>query len=211
MVSQKVLYYEPGSCSLFVRIVLEEGGFEDVGYERVYTDGEEFVLEDGALYRSVNPKGWIPALRVESGEILSEASVIGQYLVSLRPEKFNFPSTGLAKFQAMAMMNYIAADIHKGIMTIKKPFNTDQSREWLRNDMYKRYQYLEDILESQPYLLGEGFSIADAYAYTTTRWFEARGMDISRLPNIVSWQQRIESIPFVRSAIKNEGLSPLYT
>lgn len=208
--SKKVLYYEPGSCSLFIRIVLEEGNFEDVGYERIYTDGAEFLLEDGTPYRSVNSKGWIPALRVD-GEILSEASIIAQYLVSLKPEKFNFPISGLAHFQAMAVLNYIATDIHKGIMTIKKPFNTDESRDWIRNDMYKRYQYFEDVLANQRYLLGEDFSIADAYAYTTTRWFRARGMDIGRFPNLINWQKRVEAIPFVRTAITNEGLSPLYT
>lgn len=213
MVSQKVVYYEPGSCSLLIRIVLEAGEFEDVVYERVHTEGDQFLLEDGTPYKSVNSRGWIPAIRVENGVTLPEASIIAQYLVSLKPEKFNFPTeeAGLEKFQAMAMMNYIATDIHKGIMTIKKSFNTDDTRDWIRNDMYQRYQYFEDILAKQQYLLDNEFSIADAYAYTTTRWFKARGMDINHFPNMISWQKRIERIPFVRTAIKNEGLQPLYT
>lgn len=210
-VSKLKLYYLPMSNSLFARIVLEQGGFENVEYSKL-TQKEDgtIYLEDGSKYTDVNPKGWIPTLVVNDKDVLTEAVIIAQYLVSLRPEKYYFPQEGLAKFQAMALLNFLTTEIQKGIMVAKKPFADEKVRNWVADDIAKRYQYLEDILSKQDFLLGDQFSIADAYAYNTTRWVGLCGLDINRFPKMVNWQKRIEKLDFVQRAIKNEGLDPLY-
>lgn len=198
------LYYSPGACSLSPHIVAREAGV-DVELEKVDTRSHTF--NGGSDYYKVNPKGYVPALEIKAGDVLTEGPAIVQYLGDQKPQSGIVPPAGDAqRYRLQEMLGYINSEIHKTYSPLfgkdVKPEVADERRAYLR----KRYAYLEGLLATSQYLVGNKFSPADAYLYTVTRWAPFVKLDLSEFQNLQAFQKRIEARPAVQQALKEEGL-----
>jgi glutathione S-transferase len=198
------LYYSPGACSLSPHIVAREAGV-DVELEKVDTKSHTF--NGGSDYYKVNPKGYVPALEIKAGDVLTEGPAIVQYLGDQKPQSGIVPPAGDAqRYRLQEMLGYINSEIHKTYSPLfgkdVKPEVADERRAYLR----KRYAYLEGILATSQYLVGNKFSPADAYLYTVTRWAPFVKLDLAEFQNLQAFQKRIEARPAVQQALKEEGL-----
>ena len=198
------LYYSPGACSLSPHIVAREAGV-DVELEKVDTRSHTFNA--GSDYYKVNPKGYVPALEIKPGDVLTEGPAIVQYLGDQKPQSGIVPPAGEAqRYRLQEMLGYINSEIHKTYSPLfgkdVKPEVADERRAYLR----KRYAYLEGILATSQYLVGNKFSPADAYLYTVTRWAPFVKLDLAEFQNLQAFQKRIEARPAVQQALKEEGL-----
>jgi glutathione S-transferase len=198
------LYYAPGACSLSPHIVAQEAGialkFEKVDLAAKKTAG-------GANYLEVNPKGSVPALELDNGEILTEGPAIVQYLADQRPQAGLVPAWGtMARYRLLEMLGFINSEIHKGYSPLFNPAISAAERAQRIEYLEKRYSFIEAQLAKQPYLLGEQFTVADAYLFTVTNWASKLKVDLSRFPRVLAFQQRVSARPAVQAAMKAEGL-----
>ena len=200
------LYYAPAVCSLAPHIALVEGGF-DYTLERV--DLKTKKTEHGADYLQIAEKGAVPALQFPDGTLLTEGVAIMQYLADQKPESGLAPANGtLARARLQEWLNYITSELHKGHFPL---FNADkagdQAKALYLAKLQKNYDWLNGKLASQPYLMGDTFSLADAYLFTVLGWGKWVGVDIAAWPNLVTYQARIASRPSVQRAMAAEGLT----
>lgn len=198
------LFYAPGACSLAPHIIVREAGL-DVALDRVKF-GKERLTEDGRNFYDINPQGAVPAFELHSGEVLTEAQVLLQYLASLAPEKklATRPEDGMAHWRLLETLNFIATELHKGFSPLFKKPSADQraaSVDHVRN----RLALLERKLGDKDYLLG-AFSIADAYAFVMLTWARKFEIAISDLPRLDSYFARVIARPAVQQALQEEGL-----
>jgi glutathione S-transferase len=199
------LFYAPGACSLAPHIVAREAGLE-LQLEKV--DFKTRTLDSGADFSSINPKGYVPALQLDDGEILTEGPAIVQYLADQKPDTALVPACGTrARYRLQEMLGYINSEIHKSYGPLFNPAITAAAREERVAYLHKRYAILEGRLERHDYLVGERFSAADAYLFTLTRWAELLKVDLSAFPNVLAFQKRIAARPAVRAALAAEGLA----
>jgi len=197
------LYYAPGACSMAPHIVLREAGLK---FDLDKVDLAAKKCESGEDYLAVNPKGYVPALKLDDGTVLTEASVICQYIAGLRPRRGLAPKPKTPeRYKLMEWLNFTASEIHKGLGDFFNPKMTPEWREAKLDRLGKRFDYLEKMLGANQYLMGE-FSIADAYLFTLLNWTDRLQVDISKWPNIQSFKARIAERPAVRKAMKAEGL-----
>ena len=198
------LYYTPGACSMAPHIVLREAGLK---FDLEKVDLAAKKTESGEDYLSVNPKGYVPALKLDDGTVLTEAGVICQYLADLRPRRGLAPKPKTPeRYKLMEWLNFVATEIHKGISDFYNPKITPEWREAKLERLAKRFNYLEKALGANQHLMGE-FSIADAYLFTVLNWTDRLQVDLSRWPNIQSFKGRIAGRPSVKKAMKAEGLA----
>lgn len=196
------LYYASGACSLAPHIIIREAGL-DVALDKV-TFGGERTTDSGLDFYTINPQGAVPVLETESGEILTEAQVLLQYLASLAPAKTLMPTEGFAKWRALETLNFIATELHKGTSPLfKKP--ADEVRDATHKLLQNRWSLFAQKLGDKDYVLG-AFSVADAYAFTVLRWAKAFKVDLSGLPKLEAYFQRVFARPAVQQALTEEGL-----
>lgn len=199
------LYFSPGACALATQIVLRELGQVP---ELVKVDLRAKTSAEGDFWQ-VNPKGYVPALRLDSGEVLTEGAIIMQYLADQHPEKGLFPKPGTTeRYKAMEVMHFIATEIHKGFSVF---FNaTVAADEKVRASLLERFQlrlkYADSLLAGGQFLLGSQFSIADAYLYNVLRWTRGLKIDISSHRNLLGFMERMETRPTVKAAVEAEGI-----
>jgi glutathione S-transferase len=198
------LYYSPGACSLSPHIVARESGL-DISLAKV--DGATKTIAVEGDFWAVNPKGYVPALELENGEVLTEGPAIVQYLGDRKPEAGLVPKAGtLERYRLQEMLGYINSEIHKvysPLFNSKTPAETVQERkEYLR----KRYKLLDERLAGHDYLFGDRFTAADAYLFTVTTWAPYVKLDLSEFPSLVAFQARVAARPAVQEAMKAEGL-----
>jgi glutathione S-transferase len=195
------LYYAPAACSLAPHIVIREAGL-DVALDKV-TFGKERLTESGRNYYDINPQGAVPALELDSGEVLTEAQVLLQYLAALAPEKKLAPTEGFERWRLLETLNFIATELHKGFSQLfAKP-----PQEWREKAIEKiksRFALLTLKLGAKPYLTGDRFSIADAYAFVMLTW--APKFEITLPEELRLYAERIKQRPAVRRALEEEGL-----
>lgn len=197
------LYYAPGACSMAPHIVLREAGLK---FELDKVDLSAKKTENGEDYLAVNPKGYVPALSLDDGTVLTEASVICQYIADLRPRRGLAPKPKTPeRYKLMEWLNFTASEIHKGLGDFFNPKMTPEWREARLERLGKRFDYLEKMLGANQYLMGE-FSIADAYLFTVLNWTGHLQVDLSKWPNIQAFMARIAERPTVKKAMKAEGL-----
>jgi glutathione S-transferase len=199
------LYYAPGVCSLSPNIVAHEAGIDlrlqkvDIRTKTVATEGD---------YWAINPKGYVPALEMENGEILTEGPTIVQYLADLKPQSGLMPAAGsTARYRVQEMLGYINSEIHKTYSPLFKPNTLPEVRAEREQYLLKRYALLDQKLASGPYLFGEQFTAADAYLFAVTRWAKAVKVDLSQFANLQKFQDRVAARPAVQAALQAEGLS----
>jgi glutathione S-transferase len=198
------LYYAAGACSLSPHIVALEAG---IAVELIKVDNKAKRTASGEDFLHINPKGYVPALQLESGELLTEGPAIVQYLADLKPESGLAPANGTtARYRLQEMLGYINSELHKSYSPLFKPDTPDAVREERQAYLRKRYAFLEQRLSKHDWLIGDQFTAADAYLFTVTNWAQHVKLDLSDFPAIVAFQQRVASRPKVQSALQAEGL-----
>ena len=198
------LYFAPGACSLAPHIVILEAGL-DVKLDKV-TFGEKRTTEDGRDFLTVNPQGSVPTLELDDGSVLTENAIVLQYLASLRPDANLAPQEGMAHWRLLEMLNFIATELHKGFSPLfHKP--SPELREALVKQLRDRLALLRGKLGHKSFLMGEHFTIADAYAFVILRWARHFRIDVSPLPQLTTYFERLLSRPAVARALAEEGLA----
>ena len=198
------LYYSPGACSLSPHIVAHELGTA-LSIEKVDTKTKR--TESGRDFWQINPKGYVPALELDNGEVLTEGPAIVQYLADQKGNTQLAPANGtLARARLQEMLNYITSEIHKTYSPLFKDDTPEATREERKAYLQRRYEYIERILAKQQWLLGDHFTVADAYLFTVTRWAAAVKLDLSGYPALLAFQERIAKRPGVQAAMLSEGL-----
>jgi len=200
------LYYAPGVCSLAPHIALREAGLPP---DVVKVDIRAKKTESGDDYFTINPKGYVPTLQLDSGETLTEVPAILQYVADLKPETKLAPAAGtMERYRLIEWLNFVATEIHKQFSPF---YNPKLPPEWRDNQVTvlgRRFGVLQEHLSQHPYLMGEAFTIADCYLFAVLRWHERFKIDISPWPALVAYLQRVTARPAVQAALKAEGLLP---
>jgi glutathione S-transferase len=199
------LYYSPGACSLAVNIALRELKFK-FDLERVILS--EKKTESGADYLSINPKGYVPALQLDDGTVMTEVGVILQYLADQKPRRGLAPKPKTPeRYKLMEWLNFTSSEIHKGISDFFNPKMTPEWREAKTDRLNKRLDFLNRALSANEYLMGE-FSIADPYLFTVLSWTKRDSvkMDLAAYPNLQAFLARMSERNTVKKAMKAEGL-----
>lgn len=198
------LYYTPGACSLAVHIALRETGQP---FDPVKVDLRQHKTEIGEDYYAINPKGYVPALRLDDGQVLTEDAVLLQYVADRKPDTGLAPKTGtMERYRLMEWLNFISSELHK---TLGALFNPKITPEWKEDRITlfgRRCDYLVQALGDKPYLMGDQFTIADAYLFTILGWADLFKLDMSRWPALKQYAGRIAARPAVQAAMKAEGL-----
>ena len=199
------LYYSPGACSLAPHIVLNELGSP---YELEKVDLAAKKTETGADFTAVNDKGYVPTLEIAKGEILTEVSTILQYLADKAANSGLLPSFGtMDRYRAMETLNFVASELHKGLGGLFNPAMPDEGKKAIIERLQRRFGWLDAQLAKKPYLLGDSYSVADAYAFTVLGWSKWVNVDLSPYAHIVAYLDRVGARPAVQAALKKEGLA----
>jgi len=199
------LYYAPGACSLSPHIVLREAGF-DITLEKVNLRTKE--TESGGNFLAINPKGYVPALELDGGEILTEGPAIIQYVADLVPEKKLVPPAGtLARAHVQEWLNFIGTELHKSFSPLFNPATSDDAKAAARALIDRRLAFAASVLDAQPYLTGDSFTVADAYLFTVLSWTGYVKVDITPWPSLGAYFERVKARPAVQAAMAAEGLT----
>ena len=199
------LFYAPGACSLAVRIVAAEAG---IVLDSESVDLREQCTASGKDYRQVNAKGFVPALQLDDGEVLTEGPVVMQYLADLNPDSGLAPPNGtMPRYRLQEMLGYLNSEIHKTYSPLFYPTTPENVRAERISTLEKRYAIIEARLARHPWLVNEQFTVADAYLFTLTNWAPHVGFDISAFSALQAFQQRVVARPAVLGALRAEGLA----
>jgi glutathione S-transferase len=198
------LYYAPGACSLSPHIVAREAG---VTFELEKVDLRAHKTEKGTDFMTVNPKGYVPALGLDDGSVLTEGPAIVQYLADQKPASKLAPAAGtVERYRLQEWLAFIGTELHKNFGPLFNPATPDAVKEIAKANIEKRLSYVNDQLGKRQFLLGETFTAADAYAFTIINWTNFVGMDLKAYPNIAAYMGRVAARPKVQEALKAEGL-----
>lgn len=198
------LYYSPGACSLAPHIVLNEIGQP---YDLEKVDLAAKTTESGSDFTAVNSKGYVPTLELAKDQVLTEVSTILQYLADKAEGSGLLPKFGsMERYRAMEQLNFIASELHKGIGGLFNKAMPDDGKKAIIERVQKRLQWLDGQLAGKPYLLGDSYSVADAYAFTVLGWCKWVNVDLSKYGHITAYLDRVGARPAVQAAMKKEGL-----
>ncbi|QXP85273.1 glutathione transferase GstA [Methylococcus sp. ANG] len=200
------LYYFPGACSLAPHIVLREAGLD---FELENVDLGTKKTGGGADFLQVNPKGYVPALQLDDGQVLTEDQVILQYLADLKPEAGLMPPAGtFERYRLLEWLAFISTEIHKTFGPFWNPESPEASKKIALALLSRRLDYVEDQLAAGgPWLMGDRYGVADAYLFTVLGWCEYLKIDLSNWPRILAYLERNQARPAVQAAMKAEGLT----
>lgn len=199
------LFYSPGACSLAPHIVLNE---LNEPYELERVDLNAKTTQTGSDFTAINSKGYVPTLEIAKGEVLTEVSIILQYLADRAKDASLLPRFGsMERYRAMETLNFIASELHKGIGGLFNPSMPEDGKKAIIDRVNRRLAWLNAELIKKPYLLGDRYSVADAYAFTVLGWAKWVKLDLSPYAQIVAYMDRVAGRPAVRSAMDKEGLS----
>ncbi|HUN50293.1 MAG TPA: glutathione transferase GstA [Candidatus Sulfotelmatobacter sp.] len=198
------LYFAPGACSLSPHIVLQESGAK---FDTEQVDLKAKTTKSGADYRAVNPKGAVPALQLDDGQVLTEGSAIVQYIADKSPGAKLAPAAGsIERYRLQEWLNYVASEVHKGFSPLFNPKTPDEYKAMVKDMLAARFDFLTGALKGKSYLLGEAFSVADAYLFTILNWTFPTKIDLGKWPVLKAYYDRIAARPAVQTAMKAEGL-----
>lgn len=198
------LYYTPGACSLAPHIVLREGGFR---FELEKVDLASKKTESGKNFLELNPKGYVPALQLDNGDLLTETAVIVQYLADQRPGGGLVADAGtIERYRLQEWLNFIAAELHKSLAQLFNAELPTVAQQMVRDNVAKKFTYVDGHLQGKDYLLGGRFSIVDSYAFAIINWKNFFDIDLAPWPNLAQYFERVGNRPFVQAALKAEGL-----
>jgi glutathione S-transferase len=198
------LYYSPGACSLSPHIALMEAGLP---YDLVKVDIRAKKLENGDDYLKINPKGQVPALGLDNGEVMTEGPVIVQMIADLAAGKNLAPANGSQeRYRLQEWLNFITTELHKNFGPLFAPALADDAKAFFKDRVLGKFKYLDGALAGHDYLMGKQFTVADGYLFTILRWADAMKMDISDLANLTAYKARVAARPNVQAALTKEGL-----
>ncbi|MBB3965222.1 glutathione transferase GstA [Rhizobium metallidurans] len=199
------LFYAPGACSMASHIVLHEIG-KPFEIEKVSTKTK--VTENGGDFWAINPKGAVPALQLDGGEVLTEGPAILQYVADSNGATELSPPTGtLARARVQEMLSFVGSELHKSFIPLFQPGKTDAEKDATREALQKKFAWLESLLaDGRAYLTGPTFTVADAYAFVVTNWSNLTGVSLDALPKLKDYMARVAARPSVQATMKAEGL-----
>lgn len=199
------LYYLQGACSLASLISLIEVG---ATFEPVAVDRKTKKVPDGRDYTEVNPKGYVPALELDDGEVLTENTAVLPYIADLNPSAKLAPPAGTReRFRLQEWLGYLNSELHKNFSTLFNPSAPEATKQVAKENIVRRTAFIENKLGGKSFLMGETFSVADAYLYVILSWRQKLGVDLSQFPKVTALYERIHARPAVQSARKAEGLN----
>jgi len=198
------LYYAPGACSLSPHIVSRELGIP-VELKKVNT--KEKSIEGGGDYWKVNGRGYVPALELDDGQILTEGPAIVQYLADLKPAAGLAPKAGsLERYRLQEWLNFLTSEIHKSFSPLFKPNTPEEYKKIAKENLATRFDWLDQQLAGKDYLMGKQFTVADAYLFVLLGWTKPTQIDLARWPNLAAFHARVGARPKVQEALQAEGL-----
>ena len=198
------LYYSPGACSLSPHIVLLEAGLP---FETETVNLKTKKTGSGENFTAINPKGAVPALKLDDGQVLTEGTAIVQYLADQKPESGLAPRAGtFARYRLVEMLNYIASEVHKGFGPLFNPNITPEWKAATLAALAKKFDWLSTHLAGKTFLLGDSFTIADAYLFTVLSWSGHTQIDLGKWPVLAAYHARVGQRPKVQDAMRAEGL-----
>jgi glutathione S-transferase len=198
------LYFTPGACSLASHIVLREAGFK-FDLEKVDLAGKKTA--GGNDFTKINPKGYVPAIALDDGQVLTEGVAIMQYLADQKPESGLAPRAGtMERYRLIEWLNFISTEIHKSFGPLWNPKTPEETRQNQKNLLAKRFDYLAGQLKGKQYLMGDKFTAADAYLFTVLNWTNLLNVDLGPWPVLKDFMARVAARPQVIETMKAEGL-----
>ena len=197
------LYYSPGACSQAPHIILHETG---LGHEAVRVDLKEKRTEDGRDYREVNPKGSVPALELDNGEVLTENAVVLKYLGDRAGSGDWLPASGeFRRYRVLEWVNFITTELHKAFAPIFKADAGEEVKDFAKKAVGERLDYVEKEFAG-PFLMGEALTLGDAYLFVITGWADKVLGGLDRWPKLAEFRKSMSDRPAVRDVLKFEGL-----
>jgi len=198
------LYYSPGACSLASHIALHESGLP-FAIDKFNRDTR--TTSTGVDFLKINPKSYVPAIELDDGTILTEGAVILQYIADQNPSAGLAPKAGtLARYHLQEWLTFIGTEVHKSYSPLFNPNAAEEVKSYARNALAPRLAYVEAQLANNDYLMGSGFSVADAYLFVVLNWSKRVGVELGAYPNIQNYMARVAMRPAVQAAMKAEGL-----
>jgi glutathione S-transferase len=198
------LYYSPGACSLSPHIALLEAGLP---YDLVKVDVRAKKLENGDDFLKVNPKGQVPVLQLDNGELVTEGPVIVQIIADQASAKNLAPARDSAeRYKLLEWLNFITTELHKNFSPLFQPVIPDEVKSFFKERIMGKFKYADSKLAGQDYLMGKQFTVADGYLFTMLSWAERMKFDLAALPNLLAYQTRVAARPMVQQALTKEGL-----
>ena len=197
------LYFSPNACSLASHIVLRE---LDLPFQLVRVDNQKKITADGEDFLQINPKGYVAALQLDNGEVLTEGAAILQFLADQAPHAGLAPANGSwERVRLQEWLNFISSEIHGGLGPLFNSAIPEEVKTLFKTTLFKRFAILVQTLERQEYLLGERYSVADAYLFVVLRWAGLFDIDLQKWPALAAFQQRIGERPAVIAALAAEN------
>lgn len=198
------LYYAPGACSLSPHIVARELGIP-IELKKVNT--KDKTIEGGGDYWKVNPRGYVPALELDNGQILTEGPAIVQYLADQKPEAGLAPKWGsFERYRLLEWLNFLTSEIHKSFSPLFKPNTPEEYKKIAKENLATRFDWLDKQLAGKDYLMGSAFGVADAYLFVLLNWTKFQSIDLARWSNLAAFHARVGARPKVKEALRAEGL-----
>ncbi len=198
------LYFSPGACSLASHITAREAG---INIELKKTDLRAKKVDDGADYFAINPKGSVPALRLDNGQVLTEGPVILQYLADQKPESNLAPKNGsFERYRLQEWLNFITSEVHKSFSPLFNPNAAQPIKDNAIATLTKKFDWLVSQLTGRKYLTGDTFTVADAYLFVVLNWSGMVGIDLGKWPALKEFHARVAARPKVIEAMQAEGL-----
>jgi glutathione S-transferase len=198
------LYYAPAACSLSPHIVARE---LDLPVEIRKVNNKEKTIEGGGDYWKINGRGYVPALELDNGEILTEGPAIVQYLADQKPDAGLAPRAGsLERYRLQEWLNFLTSEVHKQFSPLFKPNTPEDYKPLAKQNIATRFDWLDQQLAGKDFLMGKQFTVADAYLFVLLTWTRPTQIDLSKWPNLVAYQKRVGARPKVQEALQAEGL-----
>ena len=199
------LYYSPGACSLSPHIALFEAGLP---FEIEKVDTKAKKTASGANYLDINPNGYVPALQIAEGKVITEGPAIVQWIADQAPQSHLAPANGTwERTQLQQWLNFISTEIHKSYSPLFSAEVPDAYKTMTKDKLFKRYAYVNEQLKGKQFLLGNHFTVADGYLFTVTNWANFLKLDLSEFREVAAFSDRVNSRPKVLQALKAEGLA----
>jgi glutathione S-transferase len=198
------LYYTPGTCSLSPHIILRETG---TPFELIKTDIRGKTVDGGGDFRSINPNGYVPALALHDGTLITEGPAIVQYIADKAGATELAPDNGtLARTKVQSWLNFVSSELHKTFAPLFNAQMPEEAKELFREKLRERFAFLDKHFASNDYLMGTAFTLPDAYLYAVLRWGKSMKVDPAAFANVKAFFDRVEARPAVQAALKAEGL-----
>ena len=199
------LYFAPAACSMAAHIALNEAGLD---YELERVDLKAHQTASGEDYYAINPKGSVPALAYNGGSVLTEAAVVLQYIADRKPEAWLAPAAGsIERYRLMEWLNFVSSELHKGFGPFWNPKASADAREQAKEKLAQRFAFVAKALGDKAYLMGDVFTVADAYLYTVLAWTKIHGIDLSPWPPLQAYLARVRERPAVKRTLEEEGIA----